>query len=494
MRVDIVGAEDLYLWSSPNLQGTFWSSAFSVSIIVPNIKPPSVETKGFLTDGDLNAVGERACTNYQLKGEAFALPTVDWVDEVTPMRIIEDGPVVASSVKHTYRTNPRTYASVTGPVYFNGVPNYLRWAYPDLLTPVKSGGWIYRNAQRVFQHRGGGIYRYELSIETSSYPYKVWTKRVSTFDYEIDFEGKRSRQYLSTRWYPFTKIYRETFSGTSYHVGSLPVRFDDWKQITSRLARQYVLPNPTAVYGDLVRRCANDAKVIPTNSIELIAELANIVNSVKAVAELTQGRIDANKIASGWLSYKYGLRLTYHDLQTVRDGVLRKIGEVDAQTRRTRARETFSIPSWDVRKGHLDIIYNYKIFHAKHSDDWRDGVRTWFDSGLFPSLTNAWDLIPLSFVMDWFAHIESYLDAADANTYWSLYRIKGVTYSEKRIYHDVGWLFSDAGFTLSGQIDAVIYDRQLRSTVHKPQFFDSTPQDFRNYAEFTSLFVLGLGQ
>lgn len=271
-----------------------------------------------------------------------------------------------------------------------------------------------------------------------------------------------------------------------------PTTYRGMEYIGDRLARSYYTPPHSDILGDLVRRCANDAQTIPVNSIELVMELRAITETLRAALNLRKGKVDAKKIASAYLQYKYGLRLTAMDLKTVAKGITKRVTETRKGQSRSRAMSKFfpKAKEWVPASSNCVVEYYYKIHYRTHSDTFLDVLKTWMDSGLFPSLTNAWDLIPLSFVIDWFFRVESYLNAIDANTYWSTHSITGVVYTTKSIYSDVSWIFNtDPGFTLTGDMRFVFYDRRVSPTVHTPTFFEPSPHVFTNYAELSALII-----
>lgn len=327
-----------------------------------------------------------------------------------------------------------------------------------------------------------------------------WSQVSFISGFQIDRPTKRYRRSSNgTTWTPWANmsVYRLIRKGTSslYPTSdSLPNSWEDYQRLLEFSEKYHNFPLDSDVYGDLVRRCANDARVVQTNGLELAAELGQITNSVTKVLTLAGKGISPQVLGAAYLSYKYGLRLTGIGVKTIFDNVVDELYRryMSGNIARSRAKERIHVPSLSSFRPDCLVEYNYKMFHSRRSGDWRDSLRNWFDSGLFPSLTNVWDMVPLSFVFDWFVRMEDYLNAIDANTYWSLYTIYGVTYSQKRTFYGMTHFLSKAGYTFFGDCVFTDYRRYTASSAHKPLYFEPSPREFKNYAELTALFVANL--
>lgn len=489
MRVQCIGDGDIYIFPCFSWSASPVFARMPALLVLCYLSDDltTIETKGFIREGELNGYGERMCDNYQLKGTAIAIPSDYWSSKPSEVYIYSSGPHYPST-EYTYTIGTRV-DKVIGEIFFNTLPNVYRQVYPDY-DAEKIGQCSYRNATYNVFRKSGNIWRAEAHAEFKWFGTAKWSPYNYVSEQEFDFENVRVRTAGSSTWFKFGKIKRGLTPTTPYYsTGSFPNSEDSFLSLENRLSRNYPRLPINQIYGDLVRRCANDARVVQSNSIELSLELANIVNSIKSLATLGTGT-GAQIVASSYLSYKYGLRLTGNDLMSISQDIINELGRNrEREFASSRARETIVSPPYVPGYGNLESIFNYKIIHSRHTDDWRDAMRQWFNTGLFPTLTNVWDLVPLSFVFDWFAKMEDYLDAIDANTYWHLYSIKNVVYSEKRIFRNVTSLFSKAGYPLAGTLDAVYYRRHLRPGVHTPTYFESTPREFKNYAELAALIV-----
>lgn len=449
-------------------------------------------TKDLIVNSPSSVCGERSCHHVRLEGTALAVPSRDIDSKVVSVPLYGWSTDMVTVMQTTSKsTRGQTFVR-QGPVVVNKVNNF-HMKFPDSTKKKYGTKTWYRNVSCSMIVDSPLVFHYLERFEYSSSPdAPIWHLQ-ETWSHIVMSPDLKKCTWNGARFVlPVLQRATKDPDLQPFNLNLVPKTWTGYEDIRERLARKFSSHSDSEVYGDLVRRCANDAQVIQTNSIELVTELATIADTVKTTLGLFRGKVDAKKLASGWLSYKYGLRLTAHDLKTVVQGISKRVQRIDRAHARSRARETFSYEPFMNGVGTLDVEYNYKIIYRTHSDDLRDFVRAWFNSGLFPSLTNAWDLIPLSFVVDWFLEIESYLNGMDANTYWSSYSIVETVYSKKETYHDVNQLFSPVGWTLVGEVQLVDYNRHLGYTVHKPLYFDPNPREFKNYAELTSLIVVFL--
>lgn len=86
---------------------------------------------------------------------------------------------------------------------------------------------------------------------------------------------------------------------------------------------------------------------------------------------------------------------------------------------------------------------------------------------LWPTLGNSWDLIPFSFVVDWFVDVESILERIDRQNLMLMHTVLSVIQTEKRIY-----MFDDIGIDglWVDNFRAVAYSRQISRSLPTSPF------------------------
>lgn len=496
MRVRVITNEcsTNVLYPFPHLTNSIFPDTL-VSVLLVNSSDSSAisfDTQGVLAQTAKNAYGERGCAHFKLDGSVYAYSNTDLVPTTVPYRhgggsSAIDTPAYrivldTTGLDRTYRASDFYTDDLRPSMVF----------YPDFTDIYGS----YRNIYVSIFTEPGDIWVREVHYQLKG-KYTPWTTTVFKHKFQLDKMRSRYRVTLDTvglqwdSWRTYANPLRKfPQEHPAPDQSSFPFDWGRYTRLIDIAMKGFTFPNDSDMYGDLVRRCANDARVIQTNGIELAAEMSVIAQSVRETLDLAMREASPVTIAGVYLSYKYGLRLTGIGLKSIIDDSINQLQRSFPSTNigRSRAREVRSLYS-PYSKLKCSVEYNYKIIHSLRSDDWRDSLRTWFDSGLFPSLTNAWDLIPMSFVFDWFVRVEDYLNAIDANTYWSLYNIFAVTYSQKRTYRGVAGLFTIPGYTLTGNCDLIEYRRFVDTVAHKPLYFESSPRIFKNYAELTALLV-----
>lgn len=493
MRVNVIKPTDFCYLFGWQISGGVFPFGWGPRFLTYSDRDSTIHhIDGHIEEGEKNRDDERPCHHMHLTGSAIAIPS-----NVVARRIVEKNiydraqSPVATFEEYTVQPDGAPQYTWIGPLldlHAHSV-NYYR-KFPDFFGPRDQ----FRGTTVTVKRTNSKVVRVEVKYESRVLPSTKWIPKIHAVDIVYDTTTKRYGYKGTANSRMFRLRAQNIASLPEYSITSeFPRNLKGHFRVSQALSTGFIPLEDDLYYGDLVRRCANDARTIPTNSIELVTELATMSSTIRSLLKLGTGKVDAKTIASAYLAYKYGPRLTVAGLQTVAKGLSRKVSETRKGQSRTRARETVFLNPYRSVQSDVTVMYNYKINYFTHSDDWRDFARSWFNSGLFPSLTNAWDLIPLSFVLDWFFRVESYLDAIDANTYLATYEISSTVYSKKTLFHDVGWYFSNTSWTLSGDVQYVDYFRHVGSNVHKPVFFDPQPRDFKNYAELTSLIVVNVG-
>lgn len=315
------------------------------------------------------------------------------------------------------------------------------------------------------------------------YPYTRVERHENGFQYRVSLDNKPWGSWQSVP-------YRFDLSGVPpvTKVNSLPKSWNDYYLLKRSFPT--VLMHDEETFGDLVRRCANNARTISSNMLENVREIANIAKTLREIRNLAKGKLDLKKLSSGYLMAKYGPYLTYRDLSAASDDIFERLGREAREVSFSRARETVQIRK-DIlgMPVILDVVYNYKIYYKTYPAIFT-GFSTFLnDAGLAPSLKNLWDLVPFSFVVDWMTQTSAYFDSVDANAYWRKHDIVGVTYSKKSFYRDVDLDYFYHGLNFASPVTLCEYERVTEDYPHHSVYFENTPRIFNNYVELAALIV-----
>lgn len=209
---------------------------------------------------------------------------------------------------------------------------------------------------------------------------------------------------------------------------------------------------------------------IRRGNITKIAKAAGLVNRSGPIRRFNRdfGK-DASKASAGlWLEARYGWMPLMADcrnaVNTVMDAVDRPIDRVGIVKAAVRARE---------RQDTKDTVFtgSYLCDTYRTVDDSRRGVWRWQPlPGYYPGrfgvlnpLTVAWEVVPFSFVADWFLPISDYLASFDTR-----FRVShaGGTYGEKVVTNTVKAITRNSGSnpTAVGSGNAVSYHMKIVRT------------------------------
>lgn len=272
---------------------------------------------------------------------------------------------------------------------------------------------------------------------------------------------------------------------------------NDWRRILSTLFREHLYTRPhSEIFGDLCRRCAVDSVALERNNIEFFRELPYVVDGIKDVYKLTRGKIDAKVAAKLYLSYKYGARLTISDFFDNLNDLKRQLETVNHSFKWSRSREVLPSPYTPILCESCVDIYNYKVYYNPYDRGLKSIISEIWNYGMFPTLQNSWDLVPLSFVVDWFTDISDRLSVYDANTRFATLDIISSVSSHKRVYSGVDprVIYPWVKATIVGKIDITIYSRHFDTgAVIAPTYVSQPGGPFDNYAEAAALFIANYG-
>jgi len=235
--------------------------------------------------------------------------------------------------------------------------------------------------------------------------------------------------------------------------------------------------------GLLGKRCVDQFEFTNVNSLGFISELRKIGDLIPKFS----GFKDPSTYASLWLWFKYGLNLTISDTKKLAQSIASVRDTANAVPTNTKYSSSSHVNLTGKRK--YFSTYHYKVC----AERWPRGLmkivgdaRRW---NLWPKLENAWDMIPLSFVVDWVADIQSLLSSLDVRTDVQYLNILGTCWSWK---HELSVpareLFGQ--LPLLGTVKFTKYDRVVEQHVRLPRLKIEQSSGFSNWAELTSLIVV----
>lgn len=241
----------------------------------------------------------------------------------------------------------------------------------------------------------------------------------------------------------------------------------------------------------------NHVNIIKTNHIETLSELRDILGlipevkliprfarALKSGDFITAGDTALDFLTSTNLKVKFGLSPSASAL-------------VEAYTKAPVVRERLS-NLYGPRTLHGKFVYTLPegTYGYRHSTlVARAAVRIHFDEssllastlgaravGLFPSLSSIWDLVPMSFVVDWFTRMGDRLSAVDSQISYLCFRFSGIVYSYS-IYTDL----DDDLLALHMLESAGIPDKEPQLVFYQREVSVMRPQLLRSQYDFLSV-------
>lgn len=241
-----------------------------------------------------------------------------------------------------------------------------------------------------------------------------------------------------------------------------------------------LLPFQLPDLGELSYRCVSQLQTWDGNGIALAHDLLTMKQQVTALRSLLGGVKNPRNWASLFLSVKYGIPLTVSDIKSLRKGI-------DDYLRFSQDRKVSSSTNWS--QGLADYECHYGLYYNPYDTYLSDLDKKLMLFDAYPSYKNVWDLIPFSFVVDWFLDIGNYLEHLDSANVITRYNIICDVLSLKvtRVVEP-----RDLGFPMfEGPIEIKRYSRVFSRSPVTPSYDknDLSARDFDHWLEGGALIV-----
>lgn len=182
-------------------------------------------------------------------------------------------------------------------------------------------------------------------------------------------------------------------------------------------------------WADLADSAEDGCRFCDITSMQYVTDVIRLAKSVRSVLKGDFSSLPKTW-SDLWLSGRYGIRLTVSDTQALFKGVRKATNPSKGSTSHAMSHQVFDPPfpgSTYSRSSFYKLYYNYK------TDPALVAIRTMMDWDLWPTWQNIWDIIPYSFVADWFVDVEGFLKVEDNNIYEEYINVESVLYTYKDI-------------------------------------------------------------
>lgn len=445
----------------------------SQRFLVPPIRSPYYDDpliSGELWDGDPTKIGNRPCVHVK-----YDMTKVNRISNEYAITLREF--VLNSTGLTPYPFCPYTISSFAQSSYLSAAfAPTERILYKQVVASSYKTDYYYQ----VLECQQGYV-RSMSWVESFYFTGKPRAVSATEYEFRQVAEGNpyttgryRNYTYVDGAYVPGTTWYNVSVGAqeVSINVRDLPVLKGYWLLYGKGWMDRVSKISDFKTFGQLSNDCATKGgRAIATSSAQYLIELNQIASILSPFTTLMRGAWTAKKIASSWLSYNYGTQQTLKDTYAIISGIIRTSGLKVRDYDVLRSRDFLDqvLPN-DVRvTGYRALTIYYRPISGWLLDTYR-ALRRW---GLEPSLSLAWNLVPLSFVVDWLLPIGNMLEHVDSTGFTdSLEIIESVCTSKFSFEIPASILLGEGS---SGYATITVYDRSiLNGEMPKPEFrFDS---------------------
>lgn len=244
--------------------------------------------------------------------------------------------------------------------------------------------------------------------------------------------------------------------------------------------------DPESIFQDLTHNAVQDCQSVDVNGLAIIDDLLKIKRLLPPLPSSKKELLSPKYIANVFLWFKYGFQNTYRDVDAIVTAVKEntpKKGPIPYQTLRKSSSDVCRKDGRDVSRE-----YHVKIRYSRYDSRIMDLVVGLDNLGALPNLERSWDLIPFSFVLDWFINISGLLSRLDDFTRYQYFDIWCVTKSRKHSYPiRVGTPFG--ALSAYGVVTRSVYERIVQTSLDLPPVQIPSTPGFNNFAEAAALAI-----
>lgn len=178
-------------------------------------------------------------------------------------------------------------------------------------------------------------------------------------------------------------------------------------------------------WGMLATNCARQLNTLSVNGMAYGADIISLKKQVKSILKLLVDFDDPKAWSSLYLSFHYGLKLTVSDTKSIMSEII-KVNNHNGPAKLQSSSSLSDVDMGISGVAHLSVYYDRcsgafaKLYYKLLEYD-----------TLFSDMENLWDLVPFSFVIDWFVAVGDLLDQLDATNHSVAFNIPAAEYSIK---------------------------------------------------------------
>jgi hypothetical protein len=279
-------------------------------------------------------------------------------------------------------------------------------------------------------------------------PYTKGTQEISNIRGYLEYEGQFSP--TNTGWYFVIRSnegshpFMESPDGTNLFTG------DPINEANSAISERFGEQTPYS----LVQAAAAKAYSSGWDTLTFLAEFHHVLRMFKSIlSNLSSLAKSPDNLRDAWLEGRYGWRVLVYDILDANEAI-RKLSKKQSQRTKERTGTTLSwTNSYESLHENPFCYYNSRVITDKCSLGLRGRVISDFTPPAFQfnPVTTAWELVTLSFVIDWVWNVGQALNAmsflvlsGEYSACWSLQYDKVRTYSST-FTPKSGWTINGLG-------------------------------------------------
>lgn len=261
----------------------------------------------------------------------------------------------------------------------------------------------------------------------------------------------------------------ETNPSIAVSPGALQQNLEHY--VNERLTSNF--PIESIDYGDLAARAVKQKIRLDVNLFEVLRELPQAKEMIPKLKNLTKLKTHTGN----FLAVKYGVLPTISDLESIVGAFKSRIPYTD----RFRFEIFNASNKADLNVGSASYSLKQYIKVAVQNEDSQfvELLNKLEDFGFALTFSNAWDLVKLSFVLDWFIDVGGFLERIDQNLRLARYNIPYTTCSYKKTIK--GEISPLDGLAISGPIQWRNYKRWVKPYCPLPPLTLSTTPTIANH-------------
>lgn len=305
--------------------------------------------------------------------------------------------------------------------------------------------------------------------------------------FALSADGRSGNWETSNHW---------TFDDDRWNVYLSPISegdkppFIDYLYMKRYLEEDFKSSNPDLDMSEVAEQTVNNIRVVKTNMITFAGDVIELRSLFKGIFKsLKKLPRDPRALAELYLSFHYGLELFVQDVHTISQSDWEALTKPSYEIRTAKARS----PVQEGVGTKLDLRWNtqrfLKLYYQKTEDSDPLANLAWqaWTLGTAPSPDQLWDLVPFSFVADWFVKVQDALESDTTNRVTQMLTQLSCICTFKASAYVDGSKFSGLG--LSGPLTASVYHRRVQDTLPPMSTRLNTATSFDHWFEGSALLV-----